>query len=92
MLFHHLEYQSQVDLLLNIYDHLSSQGMIIIGDVSTLNTPDMNKLQEVYASIWDDEEYYPILEIYQKSELKNFYKISYSKINEVAGLFELLKI
>lgn len=89
---HHLEYQSQVDLLLNIYDYLSSQGMIIIGDVSTLNSLDMNKLQEVYASIWDDEEYYPILEIYQKSELKNFYKISYSKINEVAGLFELFKI
>jgi 2-polyprenyl-3-methyl-5-hydroxy-6-metoxy-1,4-benzoquinol methylase len=88
---HHLDYQSQIDLLLNIHENLSSQGMIIIGDVSTVNTLDMNKLYEKYDSIWDDEEYYPILDIYQKSDLKNYYKISYNKINEVTGLFELVK-
>ena len=89
---HHLEYQSQKDLLLKIHKNLSGQGRIIIGDVSTLNREDMDKLQEKYGSIWDDEEYYPTVDIYQKSELKNFYKISYKKINEVAGLFVLLKI
>ena len=88
---HHLDYQIQIDLLLKKYDKLSKQGKIIIGDVSTLNTQDMNNLKEKYDSIWDDEEYYPILDIYQKSELRNFYKISYTKINEVAGLFVLLK-
>ena len=89
---HHLEYKNQIDLLLKIYDYLSSQGMIIIGDVSTLNTLDMKKLQERYNSIWDDEEYYPILDVYKNSDLSDFNKISYTKINEVAGLFELLKI
>ena len=89
---HHLDYQSQIDLLLKINENLSNQGRIIIGDVSTVNTLDMNKLHEKYDSIWDDEEYYPILDIYQKSDLKNYYKISYNKINEVAGLFEFLKI
>ncbi len=88
---HHLEYQVQIDLLLKIHKNLSSQGSIIIGDVSTLNREDMNKLHEKYDSIWDDEEYYPILDIYQKSDLKNYYKISYNKINEVTGLFELVK-
>jgi 2-polyprenyl-3-methyl-5-hydroxy-6-metoxy-1,4-benzoquinol methylase len=88
---HHLDYQSQIDLLLKIHENLSGHGRIIIGDVSTLNREDMNKLQEKYNSIWDDEEYYPILDIYQKSELKNYYIISYTKTNEVAGLFELLK-
>jgi 2-polyprenyl-3-methyl-5-hydroxy-6-metoxy-1,4-benzoquinol methylase len=88
---HHLDYQSQIDLLLKINENLSSQGRIIIGDVSTINREDMKKLQEKYNPIWDDEEYYPILDIYQKSELRNYYKISYNKINEVAGLFELLK-
>ena len=53
---------------------------------------DMHKLHEKYDSIWDDEEYYPILDIYQESELMNFYKISYKKINEVAGVFELCKM
>jgi 2-polyprenyl-3-methyl-5-hydroxy-6-metoxy-1,4-benzoquinol methylase len=88
---HHLEYQDQIDLLLKIHVSLSSQGRIIIGDVSTVNILDMNKLYEKYDSIWDDEEYYPILDIYQKSDLKNYYKISYNKINEVTGLFELVK-
>ncbi len=88
---HHLEYQAQIDFLLKIHKNLSSQGRIIIGDVSTLNREDMNKLQEKYNSIWDDEEYYPILDIYKKSKLKNFYRISYTKTNEVAGLLELLK-
>jgi len=88
---HHLDYQSQIDLLLKIHENLSSQGRIIIGDVSTINREDMKKLQEKYNSIWDDEEYYPILDIYQKSELRNYNKILYNKINEVAGLFELLK-
>ncbi len=89
---HHLGYQSQIDLLLKIHENLSSQGRIIIGDVSTVNALDMNKLKEKYDSIWDNEEYYPILDIYQKSELKNFYKMFYTKINEVSGLFVLLKI
>lgn len=89
---HHLEYQSQVDLLIKLYDYLSSQGLIIIGDVSTFNTLDMNKLQEMYDSIWDDEEYYPILDIYKKSDIKKYYKITYTKTNEVAGLFKLIKI
>jgi len=88
---HHLEYQDQIDLLLKINENLNSQGRIIIGDVSTVNILDMNKLYEKYDSIWDDEEYYPILDIYQKSDLKNYYKISYNKINEVTGLFELVK-
>lgn len=89
---HHLEYQDQIDLLLKIHVSLSSQGRIIIVDVSTINREDMKKLQEKYHTIWDDEEYYPILDIYQKSDLKNYYNIYYNKINEVAGLFELLKI
>jgi hypothetical protein len=66
--------------------------MIIIGDVSTINTKDLIQLQEKYDSIWDDEEYYPIVGIYRNSELKKYYKISYNKINEVAGIFEFLKI
>jgi hypothetical protein len=49
----------------------------------------MKQLQEKYDSIWDDEEYYPIVNIYRNSELKKYYKISYDKIHEVAGLFEL---
>jgi 2-polyprenyl-3-methyl-5-hydroxy-6-metoxy-1,4-benzoquinol methylase len=89
---HHLDYQNQIDLLLNVYDYLSDQGMIIIGDVSTINTKDLKQLQEKYDSIWDDEEYYPIVGIYRNSELKKYYKISYNKINEVAGIFEFLKI
>ncbi|QLY39989.1 GNAT family N-acetyltransferase [Hujiaoplasma nucleasis] len=89
---HHLDYQNHIDLLLNVYDYLSDHGMIIIGDVSTLNTKDIKQLQEKYDSIWDDEEYYPIVNIYRNSELKKYYKIYYKKINDVTGIFELLKI
>jgi hypothetical protein len=48
-------------------------------------------LQNKYAAIWDDEEYYPILKKYQLSRLIDIYKLSYVQINEVAGLYQLRK-
>jgi 2-polyprenyl-3-methyl-5-hydroxy-6-metoxy-1,4-benzoquinol methylase len=88
---HHLSYNVQIELLIKLNDYLNEDGIIIIGDVSTFTIEDMNQLQNKYAAIWDDEEYYPILKKYQLSRLIDIYKLSYVQINEVAGLYQLRK-
>ena len=88
---HHLDYESQINLLIRLNKYLKYQAKILIGDVSTFNLVDMENLHLKYESIWDDEEYYPINEIYIKSKLNELYEISYNKINEVSGIFEFIK-
>ncbi len=78
-------------MLIRLNNFLNEDGVIIIGDVSTFNIEEMNQLQNKYAAIWDDEEYYPILKKYQLSRLIDIYKLSYVQINEVAGLYQLRK-
>jgi len=88
---HHLSYNGQIELLIKLNDYLNEDGIIIIGDVSTFTIEDMNQLQNKYAAIWDDEEYYPILKKYQLSQLVDIYKLSYVQINEVAGVYKFRK-
>jgi uncharacterized protein YutD len=88
---HHLSYNDQIELLIKLNDYLNEDGVIIIGDVSTFTIEDMNQLQNKYADIWDDEEYYPILKKYQLSRLTDFYELSYVQINEVAGVYKFRK-
>jgi len=86
---HHLDNNNQINLLVKLHDYLKEQGIIIIGDVSSKNQMDMNKLKNKYERFWDDEEYYPNLDNFQKSHLKNMYHIDYKQINEVAGIYIL---
>ncbi len=88
---HHLTYNDQIELLVKLNDYLNEDGVIIIGDVSTFTKEDMNQLQNKYAAIWDEEEYYPILKKYQLSRLADIYKLSYVQINEVAGVYKFRK-
>lgn len=88
---HHLTYNDQIELLVKLNDYLNEDGVIIIGDVSTFTIEDMNQLQNKYAAIWDDEEYYPILKKYQLSRLADIYKLSYVQINDVAGVYKFRK-
>lgn len=88
---HHLEYDKQVDLLANLYDYLNNNGIILIGDVSTMNDIDMGKLRNKYISIWDDEEYYPIASKYTSHDKLDLYQFRFVNFNEVAGLFYLRK-
>lgn len=86
---HHLSYELQVELLLKLSEYLLEDGLIIIGDVSTISLSQMNQLKNKFRSIWDDEEFYPILDIYSSSRLSEIYQINYIKVNEVAGIFVL---
>jgi 2-polyprenyl-3-methyl-5-hydroxy-6-metoxy-1,4-benzoquinol methylase len=88
---HHLSYNDQIEVLTNLNNYLYEDGVIIIGDVSTFTIEDMNQLQNKYAAIWADEEYYPILKKYQLSRLADIFIISYTQINEVAGVYILRK-
>ncbi len=84
---HHLTYEQQIELLTNLKDVLTNQGIMIIGDVSQMNQRDMAALRYKYEAIWDDEEYYPIYDIYKNSVLDSLFNISYEQVNEVAGIY-----
>ncbi len=89
---HHLEYDKQVDLLASLYDYLNDNGVILIGDVSTMNDGEMEKLRNQYIRIWDDEEFYPICSKYISSEQLDGYKVKYNKYNNISGLMSFEKI
>jgi len=88
---HHLSYDNQIMLLENIREYLNDNGIIIIGDVSTMTQEEMDRLHKKYEPIWDDEEFYPILEKYQLSTLMKAYSVKYMQLNEVAGLYQFIK-
>jgi 2-polyprenyl-3-methyl-5-hydroxy-6-metoxy-1,4-benzoquinol methylase len=88
---HHLSYGNQIMLLESLREHLNDNGIIIIGDVSTMTQKEMDRLHKKNELIWDDEEFYPILQIYQLSTLMKSYTLKYIQLNEVAGLYQLIK-
>jgi len=88
---HHLTYKKQIDLLTQLNSLLNQDGFILIADVSGENPQEMNALKERYEDIWDDEEFYPMNDIYQNSDLSHNYAILYVQINEVAGIYKLNK-
>lgn len=88
---HHLKYDNQIAVLERLYKFLNKDGLIIIGDVSTINVDELKRLKHKYAAIWDNEEYYPMLQSYQKSKLKDLYAIEYKQLNQVAGLYKFRK-
>lgn len=88
---HHLTYEHQIELIDSLHEHLNFDGLILIGDVSTRTSLEMKSLSEKYLTIWDDEEFYPIFEIYQSSKLVNQYHLIYNSLNEVCGLISIVK-
>lgn len=88
---HHVSYADQEDLLKRLNRYVKEDGMVIIGDVSTETKEDMEALKHKYQSIWDDDECYPIADMYRSSKLMEIYRIDYIKINEVAGIMVLGK-
>lgn len=86
---HHVSYADQIDLLIRLNRYVNKDGLVIIGDVSTETEEAMKALKGTYRSIWDDEECYPIVDMYRASELVKIYRIDYININEVAGIMVL---
>lgn len=88
---HHLDYDKQIMLINELYDKLNKDGMILIGDVSCKDEHTMQGLKIRYEKIWDDEEFYPILNHYLRSDKLGKYKIIYKKFSHVSGLITLYK-
>lgn len=88
---HHIPYLKQYDLLLKLKQHLRDGGMIILGDVMTETSFEMEKLSLVYKDIWDDEEFYPTYEQYTESKLTNHYHITCEIVSHCGGIMYLKK-
>ncbi len=86
---HHMTYDKQIKLLQSCDHLLNKNGLIIIGDVSTKSTNQMKQQEAIYKDIWDDEEYYPIFEIYGQSKLKDMYDMDYKSMTDISGIIIL---
>ena len=60
--FHHLEYEKQADFLRSLLPFLTENGKILIGDISFETKMDLEKAKLQSDGVWDDEEFYPIIE------------------------------
>ena len=88
---HHINYDEQIELLLECQTLLNNNGFIIIGDVSTKNMEQMQQQKVIFKDIWDDEEYYPIFYKYINSGLKYIYHMQYKSITDISGIIILKK-
>ncbi len=87
---HHLRYDDQLLLLKKLDKFLHKNGLIIIGDVMTSTKLEMQQLKKQYSPIWDDEEFYPMEELY-KDKMMEVYDISFHKVSHCSGVVILKK-
>ncbi len=87
---HHMPLQKQVELLLKLSNHLNDGGMILVGDVMTSTDKAMRKLKIQYQKIWDDAEYYPVVDYY-KDYLKDAYQVIFYQVSHCSGMMQLKK-
>jgi len=87
---HHLSFDLQLELIKCLAEHLNPGGIILIGDVMTSSQAAMQKLADKYDELWDDTEFYPIVDVYSlglpEFELQHFLK------SESSGIILLSKI
>jgi len=84
---HHLIPSQQIDLINEMLEHLTPRGCIFIGDIAFRTLEDKHACKNQFADIWDEDEYYPVAEEWQKHyPSMKFYKKSFC-----AGIFVIGK-
>ncbi|NLY20438.1 MAG: methyltransferase domain-containing protein [Tissierellia bacterium] len=63
---HHLNYDEQCKFIYEVFENLREDGILVIGDVMTKSRTEMNYAMDIDGEIWDDSEYYIVVE-----ELRN---------------------
>lgn len=86
---HHLPYDEQMNLVAELHNFLEDNGKIIIGDVMSETTVQMMNIREENIDIWDDEEFYPLLQMY--TGLSSIFDIEYQQVSFCSGIMTLSK-
>ncbi len=88
---HHLMPINQKYLLDMLSNNLNPYGCIIIGDVMTRTSSELDSLAIENSGIWDEEEFYPTLEDYNNKVIKQFYDVEFTKVSFCSGIMTLRK-
>jgi len=86
---HHLKDEEKTDFIKLLSSNLTSDGKIIIGDVSFETREQLEKCKNKYKNYWDNEEYYFVEEEITKN-LKEKYNCEYIKLSHCAGVITIL--
>lgn len=87
---HHLDYDSQYELIKSLFEVMTYNGRIIIGDVMAKNKDELDKLSELEKELWDDNEFYPVF-----SEIRSEFKdrfTSYYPLSYCSGVIVIRKM
>ncbi|XMB67497.1 class I SAM-dependent methyltransferase [Mycoplasmatota bacterium zrk1] len=88
---HHLSFTEKVKLLRELKNYLNEDGLIIIGDVLFETSSDLSKSKEKHSRIWDDEEFYIVIEELTE-EISNDYQVSYHIETHCSGIVILRRL
>lgn len=89
---HHLNRGNQKTLLKSLHPFLKPGGIILIGDVMRRTEAELGTLRRHYAALWDEEETYPVCEMFMDSDLERLYHFVYTEVSHCSGLIELRRI
>ncbi|GAJ97804.1 class I SAM-dependent methyltransferase [Geomicrobium sp. JCM 19055] len=85
---HHFTDAYKVQLLEQVLPMLTKEGKLLIGDVSFQTEEDHNRCRDRYEDVWDDDEYYFVLEEI-KQRLAGNVQIEYEQLSHCGGVFSL---
>lgn len=81
---HHLQPKQQQALIADVLAHLKPNGKLIIADVMTATEDEMDHIRQQDQELWDDEEYYLIVQ-----DLQYWFpdlSIGYQKMSYCSGI------
>jgi len=82
---HHINEESQIDLVRQMQDHLAAEGRIYIGDVAFENEVQREKCRKEAGDDWDEEEFYPVAAQYRRC----FPGLVFEQISFCAGVITI---
>lgn len=87
---HHLSYNKQYELIKSLFEIMTYNGRIIIGDVMAENKEELENLKDIEKDLWDSDVFYPIF-----SEIKSEFKdrfTSYYPLSYCSGVIVVRKM
>lgn len=88
---HHLTDNKKVELITQLYNVLSIDGKILIGDVAFQDDEELKKCREKTGNSWDCDEIYIVADTMEKRLNGSALNFRYQQISECAGVLEIMK-
>ena len=86
---HHISKQEKLDLVNELKSVLNENGVIIFADVAFQKHDDLIKCKEESGDMWDNSEYYIVLEDIFTDLLGYGFNVKYTQVSNCAGVLEM---